>query len=809
MSYKVIIAEKPSVAAAIAKIVGATTQYRKGPTGYVEGGGYRVTWAFGHLVGLQSPEQMGYTAGELPMIPRQWTTRILGRRDASGKEVSDPMIDAQMKVLEQLFREADSIVVATDAGREGELIFRYIYEYLGSRTRFDRLWISSLTGDAIRAGMAGIRPGSEFDALSDAAHARSQADWLVGFNGSRALRLATGFKGKLSLGRVQTPTLGMICSRYEQFKSFVPTPYWQIAADTEKDATPFRVLTQQRYATEDAATADFAKVRAAGQLQVDAVERRHVTTRPPLLFDLTELQRAANGRYGLTADETLRAAQSLYEKKYITYPRTGSRYIPEDVLRTIPELLRKMEGYGGSASGLAQHASALAGRRLCRRSVDDGKVTDHHALLPTGVVPEGLSGAEKKVYELIVARTLEAFGENAEADVTNVILSAGGVAFKAHGSVTTHAGWKGVLGEEAADDGGDDEPSGRLPELCEGDILPVTKTEVLQKADKPQPIYTEKTLLGEMQTCGRHVEDEEAREAMKDVGLGTPATRAATIEALITRHYILREGKKLVPTDLGLQIWHMVQGRKIADVQVTGEWERDLALVEQGKTCMKDFMQRIEAFVRELIDDLLRNCKPIEGVSASGEPVRTCPVCHRPMKNLKFSVSCLAEAGGCGLKIPREINGKKLPESALDALAAGKATALLKGFTSKAGKKFDARLKVENSGGEAGVPVTGRVVFAFDDAAPKIGGEDLPCPCCGGTMKAVGPKMECGCGFTLWFKQCGVTLTEKQVATLLSGKKTAVKGMTSPRTGKKFDASLVVNKEARRIDFVFDKNQKR
>lgn len=807
MNTKTIIAEKPSVAAAIAKIVGANTPHRKGPTGYLEGGGYVVTWAFGHLVGLKSPEQMGFTSGELPMFPKEWDTRVLGKRDG-GKEVQDPIVDAQMSILTELMNKSGTIIVATDAGREGELIFRYIYEHIGCRTYFERLWISSLTEDAIRKGMQELRPGSEFDALSDAAHARSQADWLVGFNGSRALRLATGFRGMLSLGRVQTPTLCMICRRYDQFQNFVPTPYWQIEIQTEKDSTPFAVSGEEHYDSEEGAARALATTKAARQLRVDNVEKKHTSTRPPLLFDLTELQRTANGRYGMTADQTLKLTQSLYEKKIVTYPRTGSRYIPEDVFATIPALLAKL----ASDAEYGRHAAALKGKRLCRRSVDDTKVTDHHALLPTGVPPTDITSQERKIYDLIATRTIEAFGENEEADVTNVTLTAGGIVYKAHGRVQTYAGWKAVCGAQAKDEDGED--AAPLPEMKTGDLVPINKAEAVKKTDKPLPIYTEKTLLGDMQTCGKFVEDEEAREAMKEVGLGTPATRAATIEALLTRNYIARDGKKLVPTELGTQIWKMVDGRKIADVQTTGEWERDLALVEQGRMPYQKFMRDIETFTQALVDDLLKNCKPIEGLSATGEAIRTCPVCGHPMKNMKFSISCLPDAGGCGFRISREICGKRLSEAAIAALTSGKKTPMIKGFTNKAGKRFDARLKTEivmktvtdDEGNEKKVR-EGRLAFDFDEVQYEQVSTPR-CPCCGQDMKDDGPKLSCGCGFTLWKKQFGAMLTQQQLESLLAGKKTLVKGMTS-KAGKHFDANLTVNATEKKIDMEFINNKKK
>lgn len=803
MGYTVIIAEKPSVAASIAKVVGANTPHRDKANGYLEGNGYKVTWAFGHLVGLNSPEDMGFGGEMLPIIPEEWKTHII----QGAKADMNATINKQMKTLDGLFGGADRIIVATDAGREGELIFRYIYEYLGCRTPFDRLWISSLTDEAIRNGMASLVSGSQMTPLSQAAHARSEADWLVGFNASRALRLASGYKGTLSLGRVQTPVLCMICQRYEENKNFVPTPYWQITALVHKEMSNIPVLSANRYATEEAAKTAAKGVADTRAFHITNIETKDVTSRPPLLYDLTALQRAANGKYGMTADETLKVAQSLYEKKFLSYPRTGSRYIPEDVYKTIPGLIKKIEGY--KRDSFQNAAAALAGKKLCRRSVDGTKVTDHHALLPTEVIPSGLVGNELKIWELVCGRMLEAFGEDSVSRRTSVELECASVPFKTTGSVLVKAGWKAVFGVGEAEteekqkkeaEGSDDEVNaGQLPPLSLGETLPGTKVETVRKTDKPQPIYTDSSLLGEMETCGKRIEDEELRESMKDVGLGTPATRAATIEVLIKRGYVVRSGKKLIPTDLGIQIAETVKGRKIADVKTTGEWERELARIEQGKIRKGDFDTAIRRYVGEVIDDLQTNCKSFAGVSASAEPTRTCPLCGHPMKNRKFDLFCDDADGGCGTRIPREIASKKLPLSAIAALAENKTTGVIKGFTSKSGKSFDARLKMD---AEAKKPA-----FVFDDkpAAPAMAGKI--CPCCGQTMIDDKWKLSCGCGLVIYKSYGGAALTENDINALLSGKKVPKSGMTS-KAGKKFNAALVLNKDDKKIEFKFENKKK-
>jgi len=391
-------------------------------------------------------------------------------------------------------------------------------------------------------------------------------------------------------------------------------------------------------------------------------------------------------------------------------------------------------------------------------------VTDHHALLPTGNTPEGLDDNERKIYDMVFTRMLQALGSDYEADVTAVTLSSGSALFSARGSVPTALGWK-AYGKAEEEKKGEDEDDGALPPLTEGETLAVKASEVLAKSDKPLPIYTDSSLLAEMETCGKKIEDEELRESMKDVGLGTPATRAATIETLLTRGYVQREGKKLVPTSFGMQIWKMVEGRKIADVATTGEWEYRLGQVERGAARASDFDAGIRGFVEEVIEDLRNNCKPLEGVSASGEPLHKCPVCGRTMKNMPYSVSCLEEEGGCGLKIPRTVAGKKLTATAIEALCSKGRSATIKGFTSKSGKKFDAALKIDSAGR--------KLVFDFPQAE-KISTEGLACPRCGKALEQDGGQLRCSCGFTMWTTAFGVRLDAGQIKTLLGGGKAAL-----------------------------------
>ena len=803
MGYTVIIAEKPSVAASIAKVVGANTPHRDKANGYLEGNGFKVTWAFGHLVGLDRPEDMGFKGEVLPIFPEEWRTHII----TYAKGDMTQTVAKQMKTLDGLFGGADRIIVATDAGREGELIFRYIYEYLNQKTPFDRLWISSLTDEAIRKGMSSLVPGKDMDALSEAAHARSEADWLVGFNASRALRLASGYKGNLSLGRVQTPVLVMICDRYDANKNFVPTPFWQITALVHKDMSNVPVLSVHKYQTEQDAKDAIKMVEASKQFTVTKVETKDVTSKPPLLYDLTALQRAANSKYGLTADETLKIAQGLYEKKFLSYPRTGSRYIPEDVYKTIPSLISKLSAY--PRQSFHDAAEDLKGKKLCRKSVDDSKVTDHHALLPTEVLPSGLNSNEQKIWELVCGRVLEAFGEDSISKSTTVEFECAHVPFKTNGSILVKAGWKAVFGVNEAkedekkkkeDENGEEElNAGQLPVFKEKESVPGTKIEPVRKTDSAPAIYTDSTLLGEMETCGKKIEDEELRESMKDIGLGTPATRAATIEVLIQRGYVNRTGKKLIPTELGSEIANLVRGRKIADVKTTGEWERELGKIEQGKLDKKDLDKRIHCYVEEIIEDIRTNCKPMAGFSISKEPSHSCPICGKTMKNGKFSIFCDETDGGCGLKINREIAGKKLPASAINALCEGKQTALIKGFVSKSKKSFDAKLKIDKE--------NKKPAFVFDEKpkAPEMKGKI--CPCCGAEMNDDKWKLSSDCGLVIYKSYGGVPLTETEINLLLSGKPVPKVGMTS-KAGKKFNAKLVLDRDEKKVAFEFEQKKK-
>ena len=672
-----IIAEKPSVARDIARIVGATSKQ----DGYMEGCGYVVTWAMGHLIALAMPEAYGfsaYKAEDLPIRPTPF--QLVVRQVRKDKEyVSDPAALKQLKVIRSCFDKADRIIVATDAGREGELIFRYIYQYLNCKKPFDRLWISSLTDKAIREGLSNLKPGSSYDNLYYSAKARSEADWLVGINASRALSIAR--KGGYSLGRVQTPTLAMVCRRYIENRDFSSVPYWKLSVEVEKEGMSLKAFGSKDYESEAAAQTALATLRSQSRLKVESVARKAGHTSPPLLYDLTALQKEANRRHGFSADKTLSIAQSLYEKKITTYPRTGSRYISEDVFEEVPVLLRKID-------------KALS-NPLNRHSVDNAKVTDHHAIIPTGETPSGLSVDEATIYQMIVTRFLEAFSPDSEEERMQVKFTDGTNTFTWKACRQISLGWKAVQkGKEAEaekKEDGNEQVLSLLPNLAEGEILPLVNAEITEYKTKPKPLYTEATLLSAMENAGKDVEDAESKKAMAECGIGTPATRANIIETLILRDYIRRNKKAIIPTEKGLSVYEIVKDKKIANAEMTGSWELALAAIEARQMPAEKFAQGINSYVGTICEELLALAPQVQ----KSYPTYHCPKCGNESVGIYTKVAkCRHE--GCDFHIFREICGTLLSEDNIrDLLTTGR-TPVLNGLTSKAGKKFNARLALQD-----------------------------------------------------------------------------------------------------------------
>ena len=673
---KVIIAEKPSVAREIARVVRATNK----KDGYIEGGSYAVTWALGHLITAAMPEAYGfsaYKAEDLPIRPNPF--QLVVRQVRKDKDyISDPAALKQLKVIRSCFDKVDRIIVATDAGREGELIFRYIYSYLNCRKPFDRLWISSLTDRAIREGLSNLKGGSHYDNLYHSAKARSEADWLVGINASRALSIAR--RGGYSLGRVQTPTLAMVCRRYIENRDFSSVPYWKLSVLTEKEGVSLKAIGSADYESEALAQTALAALRSQSQLTVETVTRKVTHTAPPLLYDLTALQKDANRRHGFSADKTLSIAQSLYEKKITTYPRTGSRYISEDVFEEVPVLLRKI--------------GMPLSNPLNRHSVDNAKITDHHAIIPTGETPSGLSTDETTIYQMVVNRFVEAFSPNSEEERMLVQFTDGTNTFtwKAYRQISL--GWKAVQkGKEVEaekKEDSDEQVLPLLPDLTEGEVLSLVSAEIIEHKTKPKPLYTEATLLSAMENAGKEVKEDDKRKVMAECGIGTPATRANIIETLILRDYIRRDKKSIIPTEKGLAVYEIVKDKKIANAEMTGAWELALAAIEAGKIPSDKFSQGINSYVETICEELL---------SLSSEqksyPVYHCPKCGQQSVGIYAKVAkCRHET--CGFHVFREVCGIHLSEDNIRDLISSGRTPILKGLTSKAGKKFNARLVLKD-----------------------------------------------------------------------------------------------------------------
>jgi DNA topoisomerase-3 len=590
--------------------------------------------------------------------------------------------------------------VATDAGREGCLIFRYIYSHLNCSKPFDRLWISSLTEKAIRDGLQNLNPGSDYDNLYYAAKARSEADWQVGLNSTQSLSIAAG-RGIFSLGRVQTPTLAMICKRFLENKNFVPVPFWQIRVQIEKANIPFSLTSREKYDGKDKANAIFQQLRR-NSLQVQSVEKKEVNQEPPLLYDLTTLQKEANQKHGFSADKTLSIAQTLYEKeKAITYPRTGSRYIPADVFDEIPGLIDSLKTH----PRFGAYAASMDNSVLNIRSVDDKRVTDHYALLITENQPRDLPKDEQTIYEMIAGRMLEAFSKKCVKDATTIVCTCADTVFEVKGSIIKQAGWRAVFGEK---DEADENEAGNLPEVTQGETLPVINSELLEKQTKPKPLHTEASLLAAMESAGKNLENEAEREAMKESGIGTPATRAAIIETLFAREYIVRERKSLVPTAKGLSVYETVKDKQIADVALTGSWENALTQIERGEMQPETFSKAIEVYTRQITSELL-NVK-IEVADGNGNAC-ICPKCKTAHIRIYPKVAKCADPN-CGLVVFRSISEKELSDKqVLELLTKGK-TAVINGFKSKAGKVFAAALKFDENY---------RTVFEFSEKPKKFG----------------------------------------------------------------------------------------
>lgn len=712
-TMKTIIAEKPSVAKEIAHIVGAD----KREEGYMQGNGYYVTWAFGHLVQPAMPEtygMKGFHAENLPVIPDPFVLVPRQVKTENGYK-PDAGVLAQIKIIGKLFDSSERIIVATDAGREGELIFRYLYAYLGCQKPFDRLWISSLTDTAIREGLQNLRDGKEYDNLYHAAKARSEADWLVGINGTQALTIAAG-RGTYSVGRVQTPTLGMVCERYWEHKRFESKSFWQVHFGVV-DADSGNILkftSANRWTDKATATDIYNKVKDTGSAIITKVATKRKMEKAPLLYDLTTLQKEANSQHGFTAEHTISIAQKLYEAKFITYPRTSSRYISDDVFATLPKLFKNLENH----SEYGEKVKLLPGSEdYSKNSVNAAKVTDHHALLITENAAIGLFKDEKIVYNMILCRMIEAFSADSIKDITSVSAQVDhDVEFGISGSIIRQTGWRALSLKEKNNmqdkdaDATDNEVKDQvIPNWQEGQHITLSGCTITEGKTKPKPLHTESTLLAAMETAGKEIEDDTMRQAMKDSGIGTPATRAAIIETLLKREYMVRQQKKLVPTEKGLALHSVVKNMAIANVEMTGKWEAELAKIERGEASADGFPHSIEGYTREITAELL-GCDRLFSHKDSG---CQCPKCkHGTMQFFGKVVRCSNKE--CGMPVFKQVAGKLLTDSDITDLFTKGKTRTLNGFTSKQGKSFSAAIAFDEN-------FNTKFVFAERKTAEKRG----------------------------------------------------------------------------------------
>jgi DNA topoisomerase-3 len=678
-----IIAEKPSVAREIAVIIRATEK----KDGYLTGNGYFVTWALGHLIGLGMPEDYGITGfdkSSLPIVPNPFLLTVRKVSKNKGYSVDTGAVK-QLKIIEELFNNSDSIIVATDAGREGELIFRYIYQYLKCNKPFERLWISSLTEKALKQGFYNLKDGKEFDGLYQAAQGRSRADWLVGINATQALSIAAA-NGVYSLGRVQTPTLALICKRYLENGSFKVKNYWQIQLSHNKQLIDFKSISKIKWEDKKLASDTLKAIQRNETAIVTSVAIKSVTEHPPLLFDLTGLQKEANKKLNLSAEETLNIAQSLYEKKFITYPRTGSKYIPEDMWAEIPNLVRALQDKENCKPAI----SKMKWGRFNKRIVNDLHVSDHHGLLITDKIPSALNPKENAVYDMIVFRLLEAISQPCIKELTDVSLQVLHYDFTTKGCKIIEAGWRSIKGSFYDDT----EPVLDLPELKKGNDLKIKEGSVLEKKTKPPVLYTEAGLLSAMENAGKEIENEDERKALQNIGIGTPATRAAIIETLFTRNYIQRDKKSLIPTEKGLQVYELVKDQKIADVAMTAQWELALQKIENNESDAATFQKEMENYAASITNELLQT-----PIAKNNLPDLICPKCKSQQLIIRDKiVKCPDET--CSWVQFRNVCGVQIAVGDIKSLVSEGKTSLINGMKSKSGKMFNAYI-VLNDNAEA------------------------------------------------------------------------------------------------------------
>ncbi|MEG6615324.1 DNA topoisomerase III [Peptococcaceae bacterium 1198_IL3148] len=774
MGKTLVLAEKPSVARDIAAVLG---KFRKAD-GFMEGEQYIVTWAVGHLVELAEPEDYN------PAL-KKWHVNTLPIVPETFKLKPNKQTHKQFAIVKELLHRPDvaDVVNACDAGREGELIYRYIMRLADCSKPSRRLWLSETTPEAIKKAFAVLRSNGDFDLLGYAAEARSQADWLVGINATRAFTVRQNTL--LSVGRVQTPTLALIVNREREIRDFKPEPYWQLVGEFIKtDGQSYHGKwfkgKQNRFIARDQAMAMRDKLVGQEGKVID-IKQKQLIDKPPFLFNLNDLQKQANRKFGMSAQRTLNIAQSLYEKhKLLTYPRTDSRYLTKELANSLPGRIRALSQHD-PYNNFAERAARVG--KLGARYVNDAKVTDHHAIITTNVVPNfgKLSGEEQKIYDLVARRFLAVFFNAAQYMQTTIITDVLGETFSTKGKVVLDLGWREVY--QPVENNNEDDDNTVLPVVTKGEAVKTENVELSEKETKSPKRYTDASLLAAMEGASRLVDDKELKSTMKGSGLGTPATRAAIIERLIKVGYIERQKKNLLPTAKGETLIDLVP-ELVKSPEMTGRWEKTLADIEEGSADPQEFMEGIIAITHKIVD--LAKSQQVTDVSVVNESVGKCPLCGRAVVEGKKGYGCSGYKAGCQFIIWKEVAKKKLTEKQVQKLLTDGRTGEIKGFTSKAGKKFNASLMLDQNG---------KVKFYFSQHPAKSVGK---CPLCGRDVVELPKGYGCsgykaGCKFVVWKQIAGQNIALQHLRELLqNGRTEKIEGFVS-RSGNKFAAALVLN----------------
>lgn len=693
---KMCIAEKPSVAKEIANILGATNRHN----GYLEGNGYCVTWTFGHLCCLQEPNEYTekwkqWNLSLLPMIPSRFRIRL----------IEEEGIKKQFAVIEELVSKAELIINCGDAGQEGELIQRWVLTKAKCKVPVKRLWISSLTEEAIREGFEKLMDAGDFDTLYAAGSARAIGDWLLGMNATRAYTLKYGNgKNVLSIGRVQTPTLALVVERQKAIENFKPETYWEIRTDYRGGM--FNCM-HGRFDKKEEAEALLEKIIPL-ELEILSAERKKAMESPPKLFDLTLLQVECNRKYAFTADNTLKLIQSLYEKKLTTYPRVDTNFLPNDQYAKVPGILKGLKPY----ENLVQPILTGGKIKKSAKVFNDKKITDHHAIIPTGVFTYDMTPDEKRVYDLVARRFIAAFYPDCEIANTTVMARIGDESFKATGKQIIDPAWRVVFG--TATDKQNEENV--LPVYVKGEHGPHTP-EIQEKETQPPKYYTEADLLRAMETAGKQVEDEELRDLMKENGIGRPSTRAGIIETLQKRHYIRKDKKRLLATPTGIELIDTLQNDLLKSAELTGQWEKKLRMIEDGKYEVNGFMEELKGMVNEIVHRVkYATAKTITVVNEeekpeamekkkrnqqtpTATPALICPKCKQgKVVKGKTAWGCNLYGKSCDFLIPLTVQEKKLTPKQIETLVQKGKTGTLSGFKDEAGNAFNGILRLDEQG---------------------------------------------------------------------------------------------------------------